>query len=321
MFCYKRKTAFIEYYINGIKSRCVGIVKQKLTAEELWLNIELYGLEDWKNMVCKVSVGNAEERQPLFDMEVCAGKSAGEYRIPLKCLRQTGYKKIFFACGNDCYGIADLCELPDLCKLSEVYELSKVSLTSVETRRKVNDMAEEFLSAEEDNESIEVGQITSAEVCLEKDLREQSSKGRDNERKECADTEATDWKEDAGAQETELLTDCLEPQPDKWEVIKKKYPILYPFKGQGPYVSIKPVDLQLLDRKYHHLSSNSYLMHAFYQYRHMILGEYAMEQGTFFYVGVPGEFIKKEQNSAAMFGFEGYEHSGDLGYYLYRVEL
>ena len=119
----------------------------------------------------------------------------------------------------------------------------------------------------------------------------------------------------------ELLSECMEPQPDKWEVIKKKYPILYPFKGQGPYVSIKPVDLQLLNNKYHHLSSNSYLMHGFYQYRHMILGEYSQEKGTFFYVGVPGEFVKKEQSSAAMFGFEGYEHSGDLGYYLYRVEL
>ena len=101
--------------------------------------------------------------------------------------------------------------------------------------------------------------------------------------------------------ESDILCDCLEPQPDKWEVFKKKYPILYPFKGQGPYVSIKPVDLQLLDSAYYHLSNNSFLMHNFYKYKHLILGKYTWEKGTFFYVGVPGEFIKKEQNAAAMF--------------------
>lgn len=112
-----------------------------------------------------------------------------------------------------------------------------------------------------------------------------------------------------------------EQECDKWEQIKKKYPILYPFKGQGPYVSIKPVDLQLLKSSYHNLNNNTFLMHGFYRYRHMILGEYSMDKGTFFYIGVPGEFVKKEQSTAAMCGFEGYEHSGDLGYYLYRVEI
>lgn len=116
-------------------------------------------------------------------------------------------------------------------------------------------------------------------------------------------------------------TEYTKPPKDKWESVKKNYPVLYPFKGQGPYIFISPKDLQLLPEKYHHLSSNSYLMHGFYQYRHMILGEYSWERGTFFYVGVPGEYVPKEQSSAAMFGFEGYERSGDLGYYLYRVEL
>lgn len=123
------------------------------------------------------------------------------------------------------------------------------------------------------------------------------------------------------AEEEELMEECLEPQPDKWERMKQRYPILYPFRGQGPYISIKPVDLQLLDSKYHSLSGNSFLMHGFCKYRHLILGEYASEGNTFFYVGVPGEFGRKDQSSAAMFGFEGYEYSGDLGYYLYRVEL
>lgn len=258
MFCYKRRTVFIEYYINGIKSRSIGIVKQKLDENSLRLAVEVSGLEDWKHISCKVSAGDAEKQETISELQICNGKGAAVIEIPIKELQLKQYKKIFFHLGNDCYGVADLPEAP-----------------------------ENVLSEEKEN-------VTEGYM-------------------EAVDEEAQ--------QENEVIADCLEPQPDKWEVIKKKYPILYPFRGQGPYVSIKPVDLQLLNRKYHDLSNNSYLMHAFYRYRHMILGEYTQEKGTFFYVGVPGEFIKKEQSSAAMFGFEGYEHSGDLGYYLYRVEL
>lgn len=288
MFYYKRKTSFIDYYINGIKSRCVGIVKQKATAETLELHAELFGLEDWKNLVCHVSVGNVGVQRQIFELSIQNGKGKGECTLPMEWLHKEKYTKIFFQCGKDCYGIADLCESPERIQLPEPDRGAEIAAAPEQSGQKDDpdkqeeERLPETVNAEEDNEAI--------------DITEQF-------------------------QEKEVLAECLQPQPDKWEVIQKKYPILYPFKGQGPYVSIKPVDLQLLDSAYYHLSNNSFLMHNFYKYKHLILGQYTWEKGTFFYVGVPGEFIKKEQNSAAMFGFEGYEHSGDLGYYLYRVEL
>lgn len=275
MLCYQRKTSFIGYYINGIKSRSIGVVKQCLTEENLKIAVDLFGLEDWKSMRCQVSIGNARERQPVFEMDVCNGLGKKEYSLPVDLLCKMNDSKIFFALGNDCYGIADLCEV---------------------SKRKEDKAQDDLLIIEE--EKAEEDQVLEAEKTIEAEVIHSINET-----------------------ESDILSDCLEPQPDKWEVFKKKYPILYPFRGQGPYVSIKPVDLQLLDEKYHNLAENSFLMHAFYQYRHMILGEYEQDGSTYFYVGVPGEFVKKEQTSAAMFGFEGYEHSGDLGYYLYRVEL
>lgn len=305
MFCYKRKTSFISYYINGIKSRSIGVVKQCLTQDGLNISVDLFGLEDWKSMDCRVSVGDAKVRQPVFVMEVRQGKGKGECSLSAEILRKINPSKIFFSLGSDCYGIADLCEVttPVTDAYSENLYIKDVNTEDVHAENlyikdiNTEDVHSENLYVEEVNaESTHVGSKDSGERCAENEYKEKD-------------------------EESELIHDCLEPQPDKWEVIKKKYPILYPFKGQGPYVSIKPVDLQLLDSKYHHLSNNSFLMHNFYQYKHLILGEYAWEKGTFFYVGVPGEFIKKEQNTAAVFGFEGYEHSGDLGYYLYRVAL
>ncbi len=292
MFYYKRKTSFIEYYINGIKSRCIGIVKQKATEGSLWCLIELSGLEEWKTMLCKVSIGNAKTRQEVATIQIEGGICREEIEIPLKEMQTEQCKKIFIDLGNDCYGIGDLCELPRRNAEVEEVQPTEISVVNEEPDAKITPIEEHITETriERDGETklVEIGEVSNE---VKVDII------------------------------SEVLCDCLEPQPDKWEVFKKKYPILYPFRGQGPYVSIKPVDLQLLDEKYHKLTENSFLMHAFYQYRHMILGEYEQDGSTYFYVGVPGEFVKKEQESAAMFGFEGYEHSGDLGYYLYRVEL
>ncbi len=292
MFYYKRKTSFIEYYINGIKSRCIGIIKQKVTEESLWCLIELSGLEEWKTMLCKVSVGDVKTRQEVSTIRIEGGMCREEIEISLKEMQTEQSKKIFIDFGNDCYGIGDLCELPRRNAVNVESNSEKIMAVNEESDVEITPIDD----TTPETEFIEVNKTKSAEF-------------RDDEFIEKADAIS------------DVLDDCLAPQPDKWEVIKKKYPILYPFRGQGPYVSIKPVDLQLLDEKYHKLAENSFLMHAFYQYRHMILGEYEQDGSAHFYVGVPGEFVKKEQDSAAMFGFEGYEHSGDLGYYLYRVEL
>lgn len=298
MSVYSRKVSFIDYYMNGVKSGNIGVVRQKVTDESIYFSIEVFGLEKWRNNRVEVGVGNGRGRKKLFELEIKEGRGKGEYITSLEELRGDDYNKIIFELGNDCLGIADLCDLP-VWKLCDVKQQEETGLQQ-EAKNPPTERCEE---EHKENEAVEnVEQLPEQEV--------PDSRGQICEI------------EDTSSDETdELLAECMEPQPDKWEVIKKKYPILYPFKGQGPYVSIKPIDLKLLNNKYHHLSNNSYLMHGFYRYRHMILGEYSQEKGTFFYVGVPGEFVKKEQTSAAMFGFEGYEHSGDLGYYLYRVEL
>lgn len=320
MFYYKRKTSFIEYYINGIKSRCIGIVKQKVTEEGLWCLIELSGLEEWKTMLCKVSVGDAKNRQEVMTIRVEEGICRQEFEIPLKEIKAEQCKKMVISFGNDCYGIADLCELPSL-KMADAEAESKRFMEEekdydITVTRSADKSTEAELEEIRETCPIEINEGRNEGNVNNEGTREVHNKvtGMENSDKD---------EELAGEKDgiSEVLCDCLAPQPDKWEVIKKKYPILYPFRGQGPYVSIKPVDLQLLDEKYHKLSDNSFLMHAFCQYRHMILGEYEQDGSAHFYVGVPGEFVKKEQESAAMFGFEGYEHSGDLGYYLYRVDL
>ena len=109
---------------------------------------------------------------------------------------------------------------------------------------------------------------------------------------------------------------------DKWEQILETYDKIHPYGDERVYVKLEPKDFLILSSKYQHLVNNSFLLHGFYNYRHVILGK----EGEY-YLGVPGVFYEREKMVALMFGFEAFEcESGDpkagtFGYYLRKVEL
>lgn len=110
---------------------------------------------------------------------------------------------------------------------------------------------------------------------------------------------------------------------DKWEQILDTYDGIHPYGDERLYVKLEPKDFLILSSKYQHLVNNSFLLHGFYNYRHVILGK---EKETY-YLGVPGVFYEREKMVALMFGFEAFEcasgepEAGEFGYYLRQVEL
>lgn len=106
-----------------------------------------------------------------------------------------------------------------------------------------------------------------------------------------------------------------------FDELLQTYPVVQPFPAQGEYVQIEPVTLKVLAQDYRKLTENSFLLHGYYTHKHIILGFYKDEKREGYYLGVPGSFEPKEQIMAEMFGFEGYERSGDMGYYMRRVEF
>lgn len=106
-----------------------------------------------------------------------------------------------------------------------------------------------------------------------------------------------------------------------WEELIETHQLVHPFEDQGDYISINPFTLKLLAPEYRKLANNSFLLHGFYNYRHLILGYYQDEERQGYYIGVPGTFDEREQMVAEMFGFEGYEPAGGVGYYMRKVEF
>ena len=129
-------------------------------------------------------------------------------------------------------------------------------------------------------------------------------------------------------QAVDTKIEVIEPiHEDKWQQLCKKYPNIHPFPNNKVFLSIKPEDFIILQQEYQKLVHNSFLLHGFYNYGHMVLGKLSEEEETPIYVGVPGVYYEQEKRAAQMFGFVGFEsaehpvQAGSYGYYMIEVEI
>lgn len=112
----------------------------------------------------------------------------------------------------------------------------------------------------------------------------------------------------------------------KWEQLKSGRKKVNLMGKESDYVQITPNDMIALSNPYHSLVNNAFLLHGYYNYKHLILGPAKGNKSNFF-IGVPGNFYKQEVNAARMFGFEYFENGGDkvevgdFGYYMKKVKL
>ena len=120
---------------------------------------------------------------------------------------------------------------------------------------------------------------------------------------------------------------------DKWQQLLKLYPEIH-ICPEAQSILIRPRDAVILAAKYHELAANSFVLHAYYNYRQLLLFRYTQNEIQY-YLGVPRVYYEREQRIAQMFGFEGFENGearmqqdadkkvyrGCFGYYMKRVEI
>lgn len=114
---------------------------------------------------------------------------------------------------------------------------------------------------------------------------------------------------------------------DKWLQLSAIYPHVKPFRDEREYLSIGPADFVLFPAESYRAVNNSFMLHGYYNYRHLILAREERRGETVYYVGVPGNYYDREKQVAIMFGFESFEcaqepaQEADFGYYMMRVRL
>ncbi len=119
----------------------------------------------------------------------------------------------------------------------------------------------------------------------------------------------------------------LNMKDTKWEQLSSIYPHIHPFRDAREFLSVGPEDFVVLRERCYQMTHNSFLLHGYYNYRHLLLMRQESSGEMKYYIGVPGNFYEREKQVARMFGFESFEGArepawdGDFGYYLISVEL
>lgn len=194
-----------------------------------------------------------------------------------------------------------------------------------EESKKHDKIAEE--NKDMDNRIADFGQnealhaAEAAESMVENLMQTIEEKEREQEEREQEEREQENSSQPTSASEGEEEID----REALWNAMLSKYKRVHPFIRDESieYIRIMPRDIQFLPKENWVLSSNSFLLHGYYNYRYLILGLDRADNRLI--LGVPGVFHNKEKLMASMFGFMDFkparnvqQKTGEFGYW-YRV--
>lgn len=123
------------------------------------------------------------------------------------------------------------------------------------------------------------------------------------------------WEEEQNQEEAELEKMTAETEEtivpvSMPEIVPKVEEYIVPIHTQ--YEKIQRQDLSRLPRKEWRIANNSFLLHGFYNYHHLLY----IEEEDKTWIGVPGIFHEKEKTAAEAFGFPEFRRIADV-----KVEL
>ncbi len=97
-----------------------------------------------------------------------------------------------------------------------------------------------------------------------------------------------------------------EEKEERWQTILHSYPRMDPFEDEEIFecIQIAPKDIMMIDQKQWRLGRNSFLLHGYYNYRHLLLGRTEDQRWV---LGIPGIYDRQEHFVASRFGFPGFK--------------
>lgn len=135
----------------------------------------------------------------------------------------------------------------------------------------------------------------------------------------------------AKLQELDRLEKETAARNNLWDRLQRQYTkvLAFDYDNGCEILSIKPQDIGLLPREIWVYGNNSFLLHGYYNYRHLILARLYNPQGASRYLlGVPGHYFSNEKYMASMFGFPHFvlakkqpEDDGRFGYWYTDIRL
>ena len=291
----KRFIRYLYEYEGNQKKRNVGFVKVEQDGKETTISVHGKGLcgKSNENISCYLIKLDSKTGNILF---VPAGEiqigmiSCGGCFCYTEELIRAGYGKTEQSVGQTCEKKDDICGLG----LGDPKEAFYVALWNEEMYGDL-DIARAKVFREFDSDQT-AGESKSIKSIDEKEAEVETQFG-DDEETENLEEEQPEKKD----QET------VEESSEKKDLKKDDRDIdLQNFRRQ--IMKIQRGEISILPRCEWKLANNNFLLHGYYNYRHLVL----IDEGNQLKLGVPGIYHEREARAAATFGFPEFIAEADV---------
>ena len=303
----KRFIRYLYEYEGNQKKRNVGFVKVEQDGKETTISVHGKGLcgKSNENISCYLIKLDSETGNILF---VPAGEiqigmiSCGGCFCYTEELIRAGYGKTEQSVGQTCEKKDDICGLG----LGDPKEAFYVALWNEEMYGDL-DIARAKVFQEFDSDKT-AGESKSIKSIDEKEAEVETQFG-DDEETENLEEEQPEKKEQETVEELpeKKEQEIVEESSEKKDLKKDDRDIdLQNFRRQ--IMKIQRGEISILPRCEWKLANNNFLLHGYYNYRHLVL----IDEGNQLKLGVPGIYHEREARAAATFGFPEFIAEADV---------
>ena len=293
----KRFIRYLYEYEGNQKKRNVGFVKVEQDGKETTISVHGKGLcgKSNENISCYLIKLDSEMGNILF---VPAGEiqigmiSCGGCFCYTEELIRAGYGKTEQSVGQTCEKKDDICGLGlgDIAraKVFQEFDSDKTAGESKSIDEKEAEVETQF-GDDEETENLEEEQP---------EKKEQETVEESSEKKEQETVEELPEKKE---QET------VEESSEKKDLKKDDRDIDLQ-NSRRQIMKIQRGEISILPRCEWKLANNNFLLHGYYNYRHLVL----IDEGNQLKLGVPGIYHEREARAAATFGFPEFIAEADV---------
>ena len=356
---YQRISAYLYQYNGKRREKTIGFVKMECRQEAGWVQLSLkhaysldrqpvqvYGIvrEGDRDLGIRLGLMTTDNGQGSF---TCSGKGTPEGGIPFFRLRGI----LLETSGAENY-VLGMWDGPTFAMeqyrrwAEQKRPSSEAEAPSEEVEQEVVEAVEQESQREEvsSEPQVEVVSEESGEQELKPQIEVVSAEKPEAVQKASPgmESETVQTQEQAASQAP--AQSCVWRSSPVWDIFSRRYGKCRPFAEDTGMqcVKIKPADLSHLARGSRILSGNSFLLHGYYRYNHLLLIRIEpeiyqsriaadggmLQNGPKYLLGIPGYCQSSERNMAELFGFREFlpasaypGASEGFGYWCTQVEV
>lgn len=323
---YQRLVSYIYSYPEGVKGRNVGFAKALVHQGQFKLSISLRGVKT--------------DSPEMFGIYMMV--SDGGYRLIKlgECLVKVGqmeYSGVFNPdnINETGYGFKDICGLAVAredarydCMMSmwkdEDVTPDMLVFSGMDAKKQVEAgivIKERMRQSEEKEQGQQMSESVLAESLRSEPVRPELAESQTGVTAESVSDTATEDIKAAGAAakipaETQHLqqkahrSDATQTDPFEKLFVRADYIDAFDDDYFYDCIEVSPEMLKCLNQNEIDIAGNSFLLHGYYNFRHILFGRVRDNlDNTKYFIGVPGMYCNRERYMASMFGFNNFKKS------------